>query len=217
MSRPRPALSVLAAILLAACGSGGPDASAGKAGASAGGSPDGTAASPEPASDARVAAAVLAAPEPLRSSATVLAPGESAELETLRPGDGPLRCLADDPSDDRFQVTCYHESLEAFMARGRELRAGGVTGSEVDSVRFREIEAGELAMPDHPAALYTLAGPEAPSDPTSGTVPEKAERLFVLYVPGMDARRIGLPAKPVEGYPWLMSGGSPKAHVMVTP
>jgi hypothetical protein len=36
-------------------------------------------------------------------------------------------CPADHPGDDRFRVACYHELLEAWLSRGRELRAPGLT------------------------------------------------------------------------------------------
>jgi len=217
--RPPPTpLPILLALVLAACGTPGdetasPDEDTTRAARAGGPSSEAGTASV----DDRVARALLAAPEPLRASARVVAPrGDGPEVTTIRDGQGPLVCLADDPSDRRFQASCYHESLGPFMARGRELRARGVQGSEVDSVRFREIESGDLAMPDHPVALYTLAGPTPPA-PDGSELPEGSQRLFVLYVPGAGADQVGLPAGPVEGYPWLMSSGSPKAHVMFTP
>lgn len=163
--------------------------------------------------------AVLAAPEPMRAGAGVLGYGASGELTTLREGSNSLLCLADDPEEEGFRVACYHRDLEPFMARGRELRANGVTGDSVDAVRFSEIRAGELPMPEHPAALYNLGADAAPEDPASGEVPG-AQRLFVLYVSGATAEEVGLPASPVEGMegvPWLMLPGTPKAHVMFTP
>lgn len=219
MFRPRTALAVVLAAALAACGSAEPDRGSADPSGAGDGQPAAARSGEDSGGDAddRVARAVLAAPAPLRADATVRGRDGDDGLTTLRSGDGPLVCLADDPRDDRFKVSCYHRSLEAFMTRGRELRARGVTGSEVDSVRFREIESGDLSMPDHPAALYTLAGPRPPSGGADADLAEDAQRLFVLYVPGANAGTIGLPAGPVEGYPWLMSAGSPKAHVMFTP
>lgn len=114
--------------------------------------------------------AVAPLPEQFRATASVRARTEgSADLVDLRSGDGPFLCLADDPTDDRFHVACYHASLEPFMARGRELRAQGMT-TEVDSVRFAEVAAGRLAMPTHPAALYSLSGDSASLDESSETI-----------------------------------------------
>lgn len=206
------------ALLLAACGPG-PETGAEGDDSGAAGSAEAAARADAEVSDGtddvRVASALLAAPEALREGATVLAAGPDGST-VIREGEGPLVCLADDPDDDRFQVSCYHESLEPFMARGRELRRQGVTGAAVDSARFAEIEAGELPMPEHPAALYTLAAPRPPEDPAAGP-PEEGQRLFVLYVSGARAEEVGLPPEPAEGWPWLMLEGTHKAHVMFTP
>lgn len=165
---------------------------------------------------AQVAAALAPLPEQFRATAAVLgyrAPGVG--LSPLRPGDGAFVCLADDPSDDRFHVACYHRSLEPFMARGRELRAQG-RGAQVDSVRNAEIVAGVLPMPEVPAALYSLTGPPESMDASSGAV-EGARPLFVIYVPFATAESTGLPSAPVHNAPWIMFPGTPKAHIMFVP
>lgn len=169
------------------------------------------------ASDERqVAEAVLAAPESKRADAGVLGYGESGGVTTLREGSNELLCLADDPAEDGFQVSCYHRDLEPFMARGRELRRQGMEDGAVDSVRFDEVEGGELPYPDHPAALFTLAAPGAPEDPGAGEPPAEGQRLTVLYVRGATAEQLGLPAKPAGGVPWLMASGRADAHVMIS-
>ena len=162
-------------------------------------------AAPAPA-DQQIAAAVTPLPQEFRSSSTVLGYGADGKLTELRAGNGPFVCLATDPKVARFHVACYHRSLEPFMARGRALRASGVTGDQVDSVRFREVRAGTLRMPTQPAALYSLTGPAA-----SGARP-----LFVMYVPGATSMSTGLSAQPAEGTPWIMFPGTPKAHIMLT-
>jgi len=161
-----------------------------------------------PSAETQIAAAVRAAPSSMRSGATVLGYTDDLTLTTLRDGDGTLVCLADDPREEGFHVACYHESLEPFMKRGRELRRQGVTA--VDSVRRAEIKDGTLPYPDHPAALYNLSGTyDAPAD----TVRE-ASRLRVVYVPYGTAKTTGLPTKP-KGGPWLMEPGEPWAHIMI--
>ena len=102
------------------------------------------------------------------------------------------------------------------MARGRALRAQGIEGDQVDSLRFKEIHSGKLAMPRHPAVLYSLTGPADSFDSTTGTAP-KASPLFVVYVPFATAKSLGLSAAPVEGAPWIMDPGTPKAHLMFEP
>jgi hypothetical protein len=160
---------------------------------------------------ALVAAAVSPLPEEFRDGAAVLAHDASA---TLRAGDGAFVCLAPDPAGDRTHAACYHRSLEPFMARGRELRAEGYR-AEVDSLRNEEIAAGRLAMPDHPAALYSLTGPAGALD-ASGEIRD-ARRLFVIYVPFATGEQTGLPTTPVRGAPWLMDAGTAKAHIMFAP
>jgi hypothetical protein len=164
-----------------------------------------------PSAEEQIAAAVKAAPAPMRDAATVLGYTADMTLTTLREGDGRLVCLADDPSDDNFHASCYHEALEPFMKRGRELRRQGTSGAAVDSIRRAEIENGTLSYPDRPTALYNLSGDayDAAADSVRG-----AGRLHVLYVPYETAETTGLPTKP-EGGPWLMDAGTPWAHVMI--
>ncbi len=168
---------------------------------------------PEP--DAQIDAAVKAAPAPMRDAATVLGYDDEGSLTTLRDGEGLLMCLADDPQDDQFHVSCYHEALEPFMKRGRELRQEGRSGAAVDSIRRAEIEAGTLSYPDdRPTALYSLSGSADVYDAAADTVRD-ASRLRVLYVPYETAESTGLPTQP-KGGPWLMEPGTPWAHVMIS-
>jgi hypothetical protein len=175
----------------------------------------GTACAQVPPAPQQIAAALLAAPKELRGDATVLGYTGERKLVTLRKGSGPIICLASNPKEDQFHVACYHRSLEPFMARGRALRAEGVTGDRVDSVRFAEVRAGKLAMPTA-AMLYSLTGPAGSFDPASGTAP-KARPLYVVYLPNATAASTGLSAEPVEGGPWIMFPGTPKAHIMLEP
>ena len=174
----------------------------------------GTQAQSPPSADEQIAAAVTPAPEALQDSATVLGYTDGMELTPLREGSNALVCLADDPSDDRFHPACYHESLEPFMKRGRELRKQGV--ANVDSVRRAEIEAGTLSMPDQPAALYSLSGPADAFNPETGEVSD-AEPLYVVYAPFETGETTGLPTRPEGGTPWLMEAGQPWAHIMYQP
>jgi hypothetical protein len=164
----------------------------------------------------QIAAAVLAAPQDLRDGATVLGYSPKGKLMTLRKGPGEMVCLASDPSSDKFHVACYHRSLEPFMARGRALRDSGVSGDKVDSLRFAEVKAGTLALPSHPASLYTLTGPKDAFDTATGTT-HGAEPLYVVYLPYATAATTGISEAPVEGAPWIMDPGTVKAHIMFIP
>ena len=163
----------------------------------------------------QVAAAVTAAPAELRDGAAVLGYREKGQLVTLREGKNDMVCLADDPSIEQFHVACYHKALEPFMARGRSLRAEGVSREQVDTVRFKEIKSGKLAMPSTPSALYTLTGPAGSFDPASSKV-TGASWLYVVYIPGATTASTGITEKAAKGVPWIMYPGTPKAHIMFT-
>ncbi|MFN2316127.1 MAG: multicopper oxidase domain-containing protein [Gemmatimonadales bacterium] len=165
----------------------------------------------------QIASAVLPLPEPLRATATVLG-YRTAEgpLVELRKGSNGMICLADDPKAPAFHVACYHESMEPFMARGRQLRAEGVEGAQVDTVRYREAAAGTIKMPTLPAALWQLSGPPGSYDATTNTV-TGARHLYVIYIPYATTASTGIPSIPSQDQPWLMNPGTPKAHIMFVP
>ncbi|HEX4683147.1 MAG TPA: hypothetical protein VH277_10575 [Gemmatimonadaceae bacterium] len=164
----------------------------------------------------QIASAVLPLPTEFRADATVLGyRAGSGKLVSLRQGKGAFTCLASDPSQPRFHVACYHNSLEAFMARGRALREQGVKGDQVDTVRFAEIKSGKLAMPKQAAALYQLSGEPGSYDAGNNTIKD-ASALDVVYISGATSASTGLSARPGPG-PWIMYPGTAKAHIMLTP
>jgi hypothetical protein len=167
-----------------------------------------------PPAEHQIAAAVLPLPADLRTGATVMGYAPDGRFVTLREGTGAMTCLASNPRMERFHVACYHKSLEPFMARGRELRAQGVAGDQVDTVRFREARSGKLELPKAPALLYSLTG--GSFDPATGTA-TGARPLFVVYMPFATVESTGLSAAPARGSPWIMFPGTPKAHIMFTP
>jgi hypothetical protein len=171
------------------------------------------AATPMPVAQ-QIASAVLPAPAEFREGATVLGYGADGKLATLREGKGPYVCLASNPQEKQFHVSCYHRALEPFMARGRALRAQGITDrARVDSIRFAEVKSGKLPMPTT-GALYQLFG--GTFDAATGTVPGSSP-LVVVYIPNATAESTGLSAKPSETMPWIMFPGTPKAHIMFSP
>jgi len=167
-----------------------------------------------PASE-QIAAAVLPLPEAMRAAATVLGYGADGRLVRLRTGTNQMTCLADDPRDDRFHVACYHDTMEPFMARGRELRAQGLRPEAVDSTRYAEALAGVIRMPPV-ASLYSLTGPAGSYDAATNTV-RGGRPLFVVYIPYATEASTGLSAVPREDAPWIMFPGSPRAHIMFVP
>ena len=170
-------------------------------------------AAPAPVAE-QIAAAVLSLPTEFRDGAGVMGyRAQGGRLELLRPTKNGMLCLADDPSDDQFHVSCYHDSMDPFMARGRTLREAGTKGAQVDSVRFAEVRAGRIKMPAAPASLYQLFGPKGDFDAKTGKA-AKSKALIVIYIPGATEASTGLSTKASDTKPWLMFPGTPKAHIM---
>jgi hypothetical protein len=169
-----------------------------------------------PAASVQLAGALQAAPAMERGEATVFGFLEEGSMTTLQEGSGALICLADDPNRDGWNVACYHESLDPFMARGRELRAQGVTDAgELAQRRWAEADAGTLSMPEVPATLYVLTGDGFNAD--TNTVENPFIR-WVVYTPWATSESTGLSAQPTApGAPWLMFPGTAGAHIMITP
>ena len=160
----------------------------------------------------QIAAAVTPLPEEMRAGATVL--GYTAvgkPIVTLREGTNDMICLLPDPSSPQFHAACYHKAMEPFMARGRELRANGVSGGQVDTVRFAEVRAGKLKMPAQPSMLYQIFGGSFDSVTAKAT---GGNSLFVTYIPFATPEMTGISARPSATSPWIMFPGTPKAHIM---
>ena len=160
----------------------------------------------------QIAAAVTPLPPEMRDGATVLgytASGKS--LVTLREGKNDMICLLPEPSAKAFHAACYHKAMEPFMARGRELRAQGITGGRVDTVRFAEVKSGKLAVPKQPSMLYQIFGGTFDSVTAKAT---GGQSLFVTYIPFATPATTGISATPSERSPWIMFPGTPKAHIM---
>ncbi len=168
-----------------------------------------------PTTEQLIAAAVLPLPEEFRADATVLGFTGPNTVKVLRKGTGSMICLADDPAP-RFHVACYHESLEPFMARGRQLRAQGIPGDSAAAMRNAEVDAGKLPMPMR-AALWQLTGPEGSFDWATNTPAATVRSLYVVYIPGATPQSTGLPGTPAPGLPWVMFPGTPRAHIMFIP
>lgn len=162
----------------------------------------------------QIAAAVLPLPVEMRAGATVMGYREPGKLVVLREGKNGMHCLALYVTRPDFHVACYHRSLEPFMARGRALRAQGVTGAQVDTVRFAEIRSGKLKMPAQ-GSLFTITAKKDGFDPATNKV-TGGGLLTVLYIPGATPESIGISAQPRDEGPWLMFPGTPKAHVMIS-
>lgn len=162
----------------------------------------------------QIAGAVLAAPEDRRAGAKVLGWDAGGKIVTLREGTNDQVCVADNPKVEGFNVACYHKDLDAFMARGRELMAQGVTDDKQrDATRWKEVDEKKLAI-GKDASLAVLTGKSF--DAATGQVAEAYTR-WVLYVPYATGASTGLATKPAPGVPWLMDPGTAGAHIMISP
>ncbi|NNE68902.1 MAG: hypothetical protein HKN29_00910 [Rhodothermales bacterium] len=163
----------------------------------------------------QIASAVQAAPSDMRDGARVLGFDADGKWTELRAGTNQMVCLADNPNREGWSVACYHASLDPYMAMGRELRAQGLGAGEITTRRFEAADAGELSMPEAPAALYVMSGDGF--DPAAGEV-ENGFTRYVLYTPYATAESTGLATAPSGALqPWLMFPGTAGAHVMITP
>lgn len=170
-----------------------------------------------PPSDVQVKLALAAAPADQRAGAMVYGFDGSGKWIVLRQGTNDMVCLTDDPRQDGLNVSCYHKSLDPFMARGRELRAEGKSPAEILKIREEEVKAGKLIMPKGPTTLFVYYGPQTGFSNITGEI-TKAQFRYVVYIPYATAESTGLPLKPeAPGMPWLMDPGTHRAHIMITP
>jgi hypothetical protein len=163
----------------------------------------------------QIALAVLPAPPGLREASTVLGYRPDGQLVRLRVGDNGIICLADDPREPRFHSACYHQSLEPFMARGREIRRihGPNKRELTDSLRLADIRAGRIRMPAN-AVLYQIFAADDSVDVATATI-KSPSYLDVVYMPGATVKSTGLTTDALRGTPWLMYPGKPWAHIMI--
>jgi hypothetical protein len=170
-----------------------------------------------PSAEIQIKSAVLAAPEDKRAEAMVYGYNTKGEFVVLRKGSNEMICIADNPNQKGFSVSCYHKDLEPFMARGRELKAAGKTTQETFDIREAEAKSGKLIMPKQASNLQVYSAPDEAFNPTTGEVTKGTFR-YVVYIPWATAASTGLPTKPeAPGMPWIMNPGTHRAHIMIDP
>ncbi|MCW5518754.1 hypothetical protein J1N09_02815 [Aureitalea sp. L0-47] len=167
--------------------------------------------------EARIATALMAAPEEDRANCTVLGYNDAGEFVTLKEGTNEFICIADDPNKQGFNAACYHKDLEPFMARGRELRKEGKSGGEVFNIREEEAKAGKLDMGKPGSTLHIYFGSQTVYNPETSVV-AGAKYRYVVYLPFATSESTGLPEKPIApNHPWIMNPGTHRAHIMISP
>jgi hypothetical protein len=176
-----------------------------------------TAQTKAPAPAIQIKLASLAAPEEKREGAAILGYNEKGELVQLRKGSNEMICLADDPKQKGFSVSCYHQDLEPFMKRGRELKAEGKSQKDVIALRDEEARAGKIPLVKAPSTLFVYSAKDEDCDLVNGTVKNGYLR-YVIYIPYATSESTGLPLKQdIPGMPWIMDPGTPRAHIMINP
>lgn len=173
--------------------------------------------SPISSSAVQIQTALLAAPADKREGASVYGYNEKGEFVLLRKGTNEMICLADDPKIPGLNVASYHQDLDPFMKRGRDLKMAGKTPKEVSDLRDEEAKAGKLLMPKQPTTLYVYTAKAENYDAATGIIKDGYLR-YVIYIPYATAESTGLPLKPdAPGMPWIMDPGTHRAHIMISP
>ena len=172
-----------------------------------------------PAAEVQIKGAMMAAPTDKREGAAVYGYNQKGEMVQLRKGTNEMICLADDPTQKGFSVSCYHKDLEPFMARGRELRKAGMDAKAIFDTREQEAKSGKLKMPKQATSLFVYTANDEDVDQKTGEVKNGYLR-YVVYISYATAESTGLPLKPDEGapaMPWIMHPGTHGAHIMINP
>jgi hypothetical protein len=170
-----------------------------------------------PSAEVQIKTAVMAAPQEKREGAMVYGYSDKSEFIVLRKGSNDMVCIADDPSQKGFNVSCYHKDLEPFMARGRVLKTEGKSQSDIFTIREDEVKSGKLMMPKQPSSLFVYSTADEKYNRTTGEVKDGYLR-YVIYIAYATAESTGLPLKPdAPGMPWIMDPGTHRAHIMINP
>ncbi len=170
-----------------------------------------------PSAEIQIKTAVHAAPEEKRAGAMVYGYDAKGKFVVLRKGTNEIICLADNPNQKGFSVSCYHQDLEPFMARGRELKEAGKTTQETFDIREAEAKSGKLVMPKQASNLQVYSATDENYNVNTGEVTKGSFR-YVVYIPWATAASTGLPTKPeAPGMPWIMNPGTHRAHIMIDP
>lgn len=173
--------------------------------------------SKSPSPEIQIKLALLAAPEEKRAGAMVYGYDNNGNLTVLRKGTNEMICLGDNPREKGFSVACYHKDMEAYMQRGRELRATGMGEQKATQTRDAEVKAGKLKMNTQPSILYVLSAKEEDCDFVNGSVKNSYLR-YVIYIPYATSENTGLPLVPsAPGMPYIMYPGTSRAHIMINP
>ncbi len=166
-----------------------------------------------PSKEWQIKTALMAVPKDYQDGAKVYGYDSSGKFVTLKQGNNDYIALAHDPKKEKFSTAAYHNTLEPFMARGRELKALGKEFKEIFDIREEEVKSGKLKMPDK-ATLCVFTGSV---NPETKEIEDPYVR-YVFYIPYATGESTGLPTTPTPpGHAWIMDPGTHRAHIMITP
>ena len=158
----------------------------------------------------KIAEAVLPLPEDLMADATVYTyDPDTGERIVLRQGTNQVECQPPDPASE--QTLCQNTRGAAGRDLSAKLRAEGRSGQEVRAAVAAAREAEDLEGPSFGEMMYFLRHND-----------RQIKLLWVMIVPGATPESIGVSTQSQrdnalagEGRPWLMSPGTPGAHIMI--
>lgn len=172
--------------------------------------------------------ALSAAPEHLRSDATVYAFGKQG-YEKIRSGKNGFTCMVNrdgnQAGDNDLKPTCWDAEGSAtivpVMLRVGELMAQGKTAAEI----ARDIDAGfsegRFSSPRKTGIAYMLRGDVGYDPKTKGISKTLFPPHYMIYAPGVTNPDIGMNADASRKHPSLpfvyagYSGGARTAYIIV--
>jgi hypothetical protein len=173
-------------------------------------------------SEAQMDAAVLPLPASLRLGAGVLRWIGPGETEQLRPSQNGMSCSMDDPTDEQFDVRCYHDGFWVAIRRARQLNATLSSRREVADQLHREINSDQITLPSAPTAGYRMFGPISAFDGHSMTAGPEIAKWQSIHFPFRTSEEMGLSEVEEKSemalsglMPFVMASGTWWSHVMI--
>jgi hypothetical protein len=159
------------------------------------------------ASQADVDTALLAAPDNLRTQATVIKWKPDFTYDTLRKGTNRLVCFDKSgfPQQQAFMIECTSIANLDRVAQNLKVEAAGGGDRAKAQAMFDAAEKdGTRVKPEYGSVWYHLQGPDR----------EHARSHVTVALPGATTQSTGLPDNPKQGGVWIMNAGTTTAHLM---
>jgi hypothetical protein len=175
-----------------------------------------------PTREQQIAAATLPLPAAYRAGATIQSISDDLKVTELRKGTNSMVCSIIRPGSEFFYAHCFEKGYEAMSLRQaqlrRELGKDGKPANQatVDAALQKEITSGRIKLPERPAVGFQMRGPAKAFDWNTNTPSAEIKHWEMVMIPNVTGASLMLPnSKPADGGPWVMSEGTPGAHIMV--